>query len=212
MEKKLYSNHIFEFLLFPHRLNSNNIQSSISPKSIIKASKTFSKITTKTAERHQCCCNGIFTGTFNCNCLLVIIFSSSTLEIIEVCQIFSSSIFFDRVEAEDKPVNQKNCVHQIKHIRVDTGADELCLICIITWSNSSKVIWVLLDNFSFTLSVLLGRLHSRIANYICLELNTIGLILTDISQDKLVLCASSPFAHCRARAKVQLVCLVRKCG
>ena len=212
MDKKLYSNHIFEFLLFLHRLNSNNIQSSISPKSITKASKTFSKITTKIAERHQCCCNGIFTGTFNCNCLLVIIFSSNTLEIIEVCQIFSSSFFFDRVEAEDKPVNQKNCVHQIKHIRVDTGADELCLICIITWRNSRKVTWALLDNFSFTLSVLLGRLHSRIANYVCLELNTIGLILTDISQDKLVLCASSPFAHCRARAKVQLVCLVRKCG
>ena len=184
---------------------------SIFSKSIIKTSKIYSKLTTEIAGWRQCRCTGIFTVTFNC--LLVIIFPLNTLGIIEICQTFSSSVFFDSVEEEDKPANQRDLARQMKHhVRVDTGTDELCLICVITCSNSSKLIWAWLVNFSFTLSVLLSGLHSGNANYRWLELNTSDPILAHIARDKLILFVSSSFLHCRAGAKAELACLVRKCG
>ena len=137
--KKSNPRYIIEFLIFPHRLNSNNIRFSIFSKSIIKTSKIYSKLTTEIAGSRQCRCTGIFTVTFNC--LLVIIFPLNTLGIIEICQTFSSSVFFESVEAEDKAANQRDLARQTKHhVRVDAGTDELCLICIITCSNSSKLI------------------------------------------------------------------------
>ena len=121
------------------------------------------KLTIEIAGRRQCPCIAILTVTFNCYCLLVVIFPLNNAQIIEICQIFSSFVFFEIVEAGDKTANQKNLVRQTKNARVDSGVDELCfIICILAWSNSSKLISVYSINFSFSSLVFLGGAHSGI--------------------------------------------------
>ena len=154
------------------------------------------KLTIKIAGRRQCSYIAIFTVTFNCNCLLVIIFHLGTVVIIEICQIFSSSVLSDSVEAEVKPVNQRNLARQMKDVGVDISLlsswDELrFIIFILAWVKSSKLIWAWLVNFSFSSSVLLGGAHSGIANYIWLDLDTVYPTLVHICWDKLILFVAS---------------------
>ena len=64
------------------------------------------KLTIEVAGQRLCPCIAIFTVTFNCYCLLVIIFPLNNAEIIEICQTFNSSVFFENVEAQDKTANK----------------------------------------------------------------------------------------------------------